>query len=100
MATEAVPNETENHLRTYQIVYQMTSRETVTEQQCKRQSPNGIVMDSLDNYIGKKYFRPGGMAPSEWTRSVRAVRDTPVVDYSAPGVNSTGRVPYRPLIAV
>jgi len=29
------------------------------------------------------------MAPSEWTRSVRAVRDTPVADYSTPGVNAT-----------
>jgi hypothetical protein len=53
-----------------------------------------------DKHISKKYFRPGEMAPSEWTRSVRAVRDTPVADYSAPGVNSTRRVPYRPLIAV
>jgi hypothetical protein len=50
--------------------------------------------------ISKKYFRPGGMAPSEWTRSVRAVTDTPVADYSVPGVNSMGRVPDRPLIAV
>jgi len=50
--------------------------------------------------ISKKYFRPGGMALSEWTRSVRAVRDTLVVDYSVPSVNSTRRVPYRPLIAV
>jgi hypothetical protein len=37
--------------------------------------------------MSKKYFRPGRMAPSEWTRSVRAVSDTPVADYSAPGVN-------------
>jgi hypothetical protein len=29
--TEAVANETENDLRTYQIVYGMASRETVTE---------------------------------------------------------------------
>jgi hypothetical protein len=50
--------------------------------------------------ISKKYFRQGAMAPSEWTRSVRAVRDTPVADYSAPGVNSTRRFPYRPLISV
>jgi len=40
------------------------------------------------------------MAPSEWTRSVRAVRDTPVPDYSAPGVNTTRRVAYCPPIAV
>ena len=40
------------------------------------------------------------MTPSEWMRSVRAVRNTPVADYCAPGVNSTRPVPYRPLIAV
>ena len=51
-------------------------------------------------YISKRHFRPGGMAPSEWTRSVKAVRDTPVADYSAPGVNTRHRVAYRPLIAV
>jgi len=51
-------------------------------------------------YISKKHFRPGGMAPSEWTRSVRAVRDTPVAGYSAPGVNTTCRVASRPPIAV
>jgi len=51
-------------------------------------------------FISKKYFCLGGMAPSEWTRSVRAVRDTPAADHSAPGVNWTRRVPYRPLIAV
>jgi hypothetical protein len=61
-------------------------------------SPPSLISSGV--YISKKYFRPGGMAPSEWTRSVRAVRDTPVADYSAPGVNSTRRFPYRPLIAV
>ena len=50
--------------------------------------------------ISKKHFHPGGMAPSEWTRSVRAVRDTRVADYSAPGVNTTRRVAYRPPIAL
>ena len=50
--------------------------------------------------ITKKYFRPGRMAPSEWTRSVRAIRDTQVADYSAPGINSACRIPYRPLIAL
>jgi hypothetical protein len=55
-----------------------------------------VVNDS----ISKKYFRPGRMVPSEWTRYVRAVRDIPVADYSAPGLNSTRGVPYRPLIAV
>jgi len=51
-------------------------------------------------FISKKYFRPGGMAPSEWTGPVRAVRDTPVADYSAHGFNSTRHVPYRPVIDV
>jgi hypothetical protein len=50
--------------------------------------------------ISKKYFHLGGKALSEWTHSVRAVRETPVADYSAPGVISTLRIPYRPLIAV
>jgi hypothetical protein len=40
------------------------------------------------------------MAPSEWTRSVTAVRDTPVADYSAPGLNTTHHVEYRPPLAV
>jgi hypothetical protein len=51
-------------------------------------------------YISNKYFLPGGMAPSEWTRSVRAVRNTLLPDYSASGINSTRLVPYRPVIAV
>ena len=38
MSTEAVPNETENGLRTYRIVYRTASRETVTERHCDRQS--------------------------------------------------------------
>ena len=42
----------------------------------------------------------GWMALSEWTRSVRGVRDTPVADYSTPGVNTTRQVVYRPPIAV
>jgi hypothetical protein len=37
MSTEAVPNETENDLRTYQIVYRTASRETVTEWHHDRQ---------------------------------------------------------------
>ena len=51
-------------------------------------------------HISKKLFRPGGMALSEWTRSVRAFRDTPVADNYAPGVNTTRRVEYCPPIAV
>ena len=40
------------------------------------------------------------MAPSEWTHSFSAIRDTPVADYSAPGVNTTCRIAYRPPIAI
>jgi len=29
--------------------------------------------DTIMSNISKKHFSPGGMAPSEWTRSVRAV---------------------------
>jgi len=50
--------------------------------------------------VSKKIFRSGGMALSERTRSIRAVRDTLVADYSPPGVNTTHRVVYRPPIAV
>jgi len=50
--------------------------------------------------ISKKHFRPGGMAPSEWTRSIRAVRETLVADCSAPGVKTMRRVTYRPSITV
>jgi len=42
------------------------------------------LVDILHAYISKKHFRPGRLAASEWTRSVKAVRDTPVAVYSAP----------------
>jgi len=51
-------------------------------------------------HISKKQFCPGGMAPAEWTRSLRAVRDTPVAEYSAPGIKTTSHITYCPLIAV
>jgi hypothetical protein len=50
--------------------------------------------------ISKRIFRLGGMAPSEWMLSIRAVRDTQVADYSAPGVNNTRGIIYRPQITV
>jgi hypothetical protein len=52
------------------------------------------------SHISKKHFRPGRMAVSEWTRSVRAIRDTPVADYSAPDVNTACQAAYCPPIAV
>jgi hypothetical protein len=50
--------------------------------------------------MSKKYFHPGKMAQSECTRSVKAVKDTLVADYSAPSLNTTGLVAYRPPIAI
>jgi hypothetical protein len=67
---------------------------------CTRERFSRYSSDDLRVNIRKQYFRPGGMAPSEWTRSIRAVRDIPVADYSAAGVNATRCVSYRPLIAV
>ena len=40
------------------------------------------------------------MAPSEWTPSIRAIRDTPVEDESVASVNTTRRVAYPPPIEV
>jgi hypothetical protein len=48
--------------------------------------------------ISKKLFRLGGLAPWEWTRSVRAVRDTPVAADTAPGVNTTRSIGCHPPI--
>jgi hypothetical protein len=54
----------------------------------------------LQQSISKKYLRLGRMALSEGITSIRAIRDTSVADYSAPGINSTSYNPYHPLIAV
>jgi hypothetical protein len=51
-------------------------------------------------FISKKHLCPGGLAAADWMRSVRAIRDTPVSDDSAPGVNTMRRVAYCPPIAV
>jgi hypothetical protein len=50
--------------------------------------------------MSKKYFCPGGLARLEWTRSVRAVRDSLMVQYTASGLNTTRQAAYRPPIAV
>jgi len=55
---------------------------------------------SVTLLISKKKFRLGRMDPSEWTRSIRAVRDIPVAADSTPSVNSTRHVAYRPPIMV
>jgi hypothetical protein len=59
-----------------------------------------LINFRLSIIISKKHFRLGGLAVSEWTCFVRAVRNTPVADYSAPGVNTTRQVACRPAIAV
>jgi len=50
--------------------------------------------------ISEKQFRPGAVALSKWKRSVRAVRETPVADYSAPSFKTTHRNTYHPPIAI
>jgi len=50
--------------------------------------------------ISKIYICPGGIAPSEWMHSVRAIRDTPVADYSVSSVKSMSHVPSHPQITV
>jgi len=50
--------------------------------------------------ISKRILRLGGMAPSQRTRSIWVVRDIPVVACSAPGIDTTRHVAYRPPIAV
>jgi len=53
-----------------------------------------------NNNISKKHFCLGGMAPSEWTRIIRAVRDSSVADYAALGVNTTHCVAHHPPVSV
>jgi hypothetical protein len=56
-------------------------------------------VDVVD-HTSKKCIHLGGMALSERTRSARAVRNTLVVEYSMPGLNTMRRVAYPPLIDV
>jgi hypothetical protein len=58
------------------------------------------VQDFHLGHISKKYFRLGTIPPSEWTRSVIAVKDTEVAVFSATGLNTCCRVAYRHPIAV
>jgi hypothetical protein len=57
-------------------------------------------LNRLSSFLSKKYFRPDGMAPLEWMRSIRAIRDTLEADYFAPGLNTMRRVAYRSPIMV
>ena len=82
-------------------MYIFTVSEFFSSRLCYRSAT--MVMDNhsfMIVYISRKRIRLGGIAPSAWTRSARAVRDTPVADYSAPCVNTTHSVVYRPQIAV
>jgi hypothetical protein len=51
-------------------------------------------------FINKKQFRLGEMAPSEQMRSLKAVCDTPVADYSMPGISATRCVACCPPITI
>jgi len=80
-----------------------TQRVTSTLSAAQRWSintPTATLGTNCLSTISKKHFRPGGMAAPEWTCSVRAVRDTPVADYSTPSVNTTCHIAYCPPIAV
>jgi len=63
-------------------------------------SSQPVPCSNSNSDISKQQFHPGGMTASEWTRSVRAVRNTPVADYSVPSANTTHHGGYRPPIAV
>ena len=66
----------------------------------RTQLPIGSHLINPITSKSKKYFRPCGMAPSEWTPSVRALRDILVADHSIPVLNTTRRVAYHPLIGI
>jgi len=46
VSAEAVPKDTENDFRKYQIVYRMASQQIVTERPREGKPPNGIARDS------------------------------------------------------
>jgi len=77
-------------------------RSQVCSQDTAKYTPRHALQDApiCSRCISKRHCRPGGMAASEWTHTVTAVRDTPVADYSTPGGNTTRCVPYPPPIAV
>ena len=50
--------------------------------------------------VSKEKLRPGGLAPSEWTQSINAIRDILVAAYSVPSANIMRRVAYHPPIVV
>jgi hypothetical protein len=59
---------------------------------------NRLVHEFADPHQQKKFYS-GGIAPSEWTHSVKAIRDTSVADYSAPVGIITRHIAYLPPIA-
>ena len=58
------------------------------------------MISDLCMFMSKKPCHRGGMAPSEWMRSITAARDTPVADYSALSAKTTRCVAYPPPIVV
>lgn len=61
-----------------------------------------LITDAISwsSFINKKYLGSGVMTLSELTHSVRAIGDTQLADYSAPGVNTKHRIAHCPPIAV
>jgi hypothetical protein len=55
---------------------------------------------SLAILVSKEHIPPGRIAVSEWTRSITAVSDIPVAQYSGAGANATCQVAYCPPIVV
>jgi len=53
---------------------------------------HSLLQRTERDVISNKIFHSGGMAPSEWTLSIRGSRDTPVADYSVPGINTMRHV--------
>jgi len=67
---------------------------------CLSQHLAGILQITDANYISTNHSCWGAIARSEWTRCIRAVRDSPVGEYSTAGIDNTRRVACRPAITV
>jgi len=84
--------------------YNITSDESKSSFKERRQSQNSwkllVYIDYIIKILQDLLNHQQKTFPSGRNGSVRAVRDTPVADYSAPSVKTTGRVTYRPPNAV
>jgi len=67
---------TSSYLRNYVRAANDVSNAEILESNCRR-CFSQLYKFRVAIHISKKYFRPGRMAPSEWTRSVSTIRHTP-----------------------